>query len=213
MLGSMVIMSDNSGESALIQQAIAGDRGVLSQLLLAHSDDLERHVGQLLAREAHEAMSLDDVLQQTFVRSALAIHGFQERGPGSFGAWLRTIARNLVRDAQKRRRRERRAHVDEVPADGGEGTAAKGLDQLAADTTSPSMCVHRRDSVRRMVDALALLPSEQREVIQRHYLQHQSLEQVAEAMSRTKDAVRGICYRARQNLRASLGNSSCFFSS
>jgi len=54
-----------------------------------------------------EAISAEDVLQQTFVRAALSIGGFQERGPNSFASWLMTIAGNLVRDAQKRRRRER----------------------------------------------------------------------------------------------------------
>ena len=38
------------------------------------------------------------------------------------------------------------------------------------------------------------------------------LEQIAAAMHRTKDAVRGISNRARRNLRTLLGHSSRFFS-
>ena len=209
-------MSDEFSETVLVQQAIAGDRTALSQLLLVHYDDLQRHVVQLLSRDAHELLSPDDVLQQTFVRAAIAIGGFEQRTNGAFRAWLLTIAGNLVRDAQKRRRRERRAgNPNErfaADASGTGGIQAPGIDQLAGDTTSPSMRVHRRDSVQRMRDALDTLPAEQREVIQLHYLQHQSLDQVAVAMQRTKDAVRGICYRARQNLRSRLGHSSWFFS-
>ncbi len=208
-------MSDEFSESALVQQAIAGDRIALSQLLLIHYDDLQRHVIQQLSRDTHELLSPDDILQQTFVRAALAIGGFDPRTNGAFRAWMLTIAGNLVRDAQKRRRRERRASnpSQKVAGDAGESDGfPAGVDQLAGDTTSPSMRVHRRDSVEQMRDALETLPSEQREVIQRHYLQHQSLDQIAAATQRTKDAVRGICYRARKNLRSLLGHSSWFFS-
>lgn len=202
-------MSDISAESALLRQAIAGDRSALSQLLFAHSDAIQRHVANLLAQNPSEALSVDDVLQQTFVRAALSVGGFQDRGANSFCSWLMTIAGNLVRDAQKRRRRERRGSIGTVD---GDESAREGLDQLAADTTSPSMCVHRGESARRLRQALAQLPPDQREVIQRYYFQHQSLEQVAVAMSRTKDTIRGMCYRARLGLRAALGHSSWFFS-
>ena len=60
--------------------------------------------------------------------------------------------------------------------------------------------------------ALASLPEDQREVIQRHYLQDQSFEEIAHALGRTKDAIRGTCYRARRNLRALMGRSSLYFS-
>ena len=53
-------------------------------------------------------MRADDVLQQTFVRAAQAIGTFEPRHADAFRGWLRTIADNLVRDAEKRRRRERR---------------------------------------------------------------------------------------------------------
>src|SRR5687767_6363131 len=109
-------MSDHSAEAVLLRQAIAGDRIALSQLLLAHSDAIQRHVSHLLAQNPSEALSAEDVLQQTFVRAALSIGGFQQRGPNSFASWLMTIAGNLVRDAQKRRRRERRGYV-ETPCD------------------------------------------------------------------------------------------------
>jgi DNA-directed RNA polymerase specialized sigma24 family protein len=41
--------------------------------------------------------------------------------------------------------------------------------------------------------ALATLPDDQREVIDRHYLQGESHAQIALAMGRTKDAIRGLC--------------------
>lgn len=208
-------MSDEElSEAVLVQRAIAGDRTALSELLLAGYDDLHRHVVCLLAREAHEPFSADDILQQTFVRAALAIGHFEPRTDGAFRAWLRTIAGNLVRDVQKHRRRERRAFrsVEGADASDGSGRQVPPVEMLAGNTTSPSMRVHRRDSLQRMRAAMESLPEDQQEVIRRHYLQHQSLDQIAEAMQRTKDAVRGISHRARRNLRSLLGHSSRFFS-
>jgi RNA polymerase sigma factor (sigma-70 family) len=202
-------------ESELLPQAIAGDRGALSRLLLHYYDDLLRFVEQRLSGAAAGAVSAEDVLQQVFVRAALAITGFEPRTANSFRSWLLTIAGNLVRDIHKRRRRERRAEYSADLASSSNlglwrGTSP-GADHLATDSTSPSMRVHNRDSVQRLRDAMSKLPAQQQEVLQRYYLQYQSLDQIAQAMNCTKTTVRGICYRARQNLRAELGHSSMFF--
>jgi DNA-directed RNA polymerase specialized sigma24 family protein len=60
---------------------------------------------------------------------------------------------------------------------------------------------------------MASLPVEQRDVVERYYLQTQTLEQIAEATGRTIASIRGICYRARKNLRRLMGGSSLYFSS
>ena len=95
---------------------------------------------------------------------------------------------------------------------GDEPSLAALVERIAGETTSPSGRVHRDDNIRQMRAALASLPADQGEVLRRHYLQDQSLEQIAQAMSKTKDAVRGICYRGRKNLRAIMGQSSLYFS-
>ena len=78
--------------------------------------------------------------------------------------------------------------------------------------TSPSHRVQRGESIDAMKLAMAHLPGDQQEIVQRRYLQGQSLDQIAEETGRTKDAVRGLCFRARKNLRAVMGRSSLYFS-
>jgi RNA polymerase sigma factor (sigma-70 family) len=197
-------------ESDLILAAAAGDQVALSHLLLMHYNELERHVVQRLAGEPAGVLLPEDVLQETFYRAAQALPRFEGRYVGSFCPWLKTVATNLIKDALKRRRRERRApspvagHVDDGPI--------SWVNQLAADTTSPSRCVARHDNVGRLQAAMAGLPSEQREVIRRYYILDESFEQIASAMDRSKDAIRGICYRAKKNLRFIMGHSSKYFS-
>lgn len=207
-------MSAGDLESDLLQRAAAGSREALSQLLLLHYDDLQRHLATRISAELQCRLDPDDVLQQTFVRAAQSIERFESQHRGAFGAWLRTIAENLVKDAEKRGRRERRAAPSlnpPRPGSGGSSWAAL-VERLAGDGSGPSKAIQRRESIRCLQAALASLPADQREVVQRHYLQGESFEEIAQALNRTKEATRGVCFRARQNLRALLGRSSLYFS-
>ena len=94
-------------EGDLIRAAAAGDQVALSQLLLLHYNELERHVVQRLASEQAGVLLPEDVLQETFYRAARALPQFEGRYVGSFCPWLKTVASNLIKDALKRRRRER----------------------------------------------------------------------------------------------------------
>jgi RNA polymerase sigma-70 factor (ECF subfamily) len=180
-------------------------------LLLLHYDDLNRHVSSRISKNLQGLVRADDILQMTFVRAAHAITSFRQQHDGAFRGWLRTIANNLVRDAEKRRRRERRLPALPKNLIGPRSSVAM-LDGMIAAQTTPGRKVQRRENVRRLQAALAGLPDDQREVVQRRYLRGQTLEQIAEATGRTKGAVRSICYRARKNLRNRMGRSSLYFS-
>jgi RNA polymerase sigma-70 factor (ECF subfamily) len=206
-------MSRSTSGSDLMRRAIAGDRAALSALLLDHYDSLHHHISNRISNQLQGLVRADDILQQTFVRAAQRITEFQPQHEGAFRGWLKTIAENLLRDAEKRRRRERRASSQRGRSTASEGNQpAGGLDQLAANLTTPARRVHRNDSIVRMKAAMQQLPREQREVIRRRYLLGQSLEEVAEALGCSKDAARGLCYRARQRLRAHMGRTSMYFS-
>lgn len=200
-------------EQDWLRAAAAGDRVALSQLLLHHYDELMRYISDRVPRDVQSVIVAEDVLQQAFVRVAQNIHTFECRENGSFIGWMKTIAGNVMKDAQKRRIRERRCDglaVDwRSPADNSGGNL---VDALVGDSNSPSRIAHHRDSVQKLRAALASLPEDHREVIERYYLNDESLDGIADSMQRTRDAVRGICYRARNELREILGRSSWYYS-
>jgi RNA polymerase sigma-70 factor, ECF subfamily len=200
-------------EPELIQRAVTGDRVALAQLLLLHYDALHAHVESRISHRLQGLMRADDVLQQAFVRAAQAIGTFQPRQADSFRGWLWKIADNLLRDAEKRRRRERRFPAFLWRRSGGDlPDATPGvLDQIPGSMTSPSRHAQLSEAVRTMQAALAGLPEDQRDVLRRRYLFGQSIDQIAAATGRTRDGVRGLCYRARQNVRAVMGRSSLYF--
>lgn len=207
-------MPDESWESERIREAAAGDRAALSQLLLLHYDALRAYVESQIAPPLQGLVRGEDILQQTFVRAAQGIAAFDPRHDNAFRSWLFTIAANLIRDVQKRRRRERLAGAPRFAPGGGAATPPDGqLEQLAGGHTSPSRHVQRGEAARRVQAAVAQLPQEQREVVQRRYLWGQSLDQIAAATGMSKHAIRGLCFRGRRNLRTLMGNSSLYFSS
>ncbi|MHB8969852.1 MAG: sigma-70 family RNA polymerase sigma factor [Pirellulaceae bacterium] len=207
-------MSGADAESALVSRAVSGDRAALSQLLLLHFDDLHQHVESRISPRLQGLMRADDILQQTFLRAAQAIGTFEPRHADALRGWLRTIADNLVRDAEKRRRRERRfpAFLRQMTSGDTQGSLPEALDQMPGSMTSPSGRVQRQEAVRHLQAALAGLPEDQREVLRRRYLFGQSLDEIAQATGRTRGAVRGLCFRGRQTLRTVMGQSSLYFS-
>ncbi|MFW6170394.1 MAG: RNA polymerase sigma factor [Planctomycetota bacterium] len=200
-------MTAMESEPDLIREAIAGDRAALARILLAHYDELHHHIELRISRELQGVLRADDVLQQTFVKAAQGIRVFQIRHDRAFRGWLKTIADNLVRDAEKRRRRERRGRP------GGSSERRSRLRQLMCGNTSPSGRAAREEAARGIRAAMDRLSPEQQDVLRRRYFQNQTLEEIAVALGRSKDGIRGLCFRARKNLRAAMGRTSLYFSS
>jgi len=203
-------MSVGNLESELLHQAVEGDRAALSQVLLLHYDSLQHHIARRISGDLEHLVAADDILHQAMVQAAQGIRKYEPRHEGAFLSWLKTIANNLIRDAQRKKRRERRA-----PAlDGhGQGSSwAAMVESIADEGSTASVKTQQHDNARRLRAAVAALPDEYRQVIERYYLQDQSLDEIAQAMGGTKGSIRAMCYRARKRLRELMGRSSMYFS-
>lgn len=87
------------------------------------------------------------------------------------------------------------------------------LEVLAEQSPSPSSRVARHDAVKALQISVASLPEEQREALNQRFLKGHSIDGVAENMNKTPAAVRGLIHRAKQTLRAVMGDSSRWFKS
>jgi len=207
-------MTPSPSKPSLIEQAAAGDRSALEQLLLHYHDALARHVARRFPDELKGVLDAEDILHQTYVRVFRAIGSFEARSEHAFHAWLKTIASNQLRDAVRRRRRERPAvRPSSHGARGDQQSWVVNMaDWAAADTKTPSRSVARREAVAAMQVALASLSDGHRQVIRLRYLEGRSLEETAEVLGCTPDAVRGLCHRAKKKLREALGRASLYLS-
>ena len=207
-------MSSSMTESALIQAAQAGDRGALGQLLMMQTDTLTRRLATKMPPSLQRMVAVDDILQQAFSDAFRDIARFEERGPGSFYAWLSTIAEHRLQNAIKSSRRHKRGgllqQVD--PARGAETSVRDLLRQVAGNVDTPSMEAGRGEALGALSVAIAELPADYREVIRLRFLEGRSIEETSQTMDRTPAAVRALADRAKKQLRETMGRLSRYMS-
>lgn len=193
-------------EHRLVTLAVGGDQDALGQLLVQYHDTLEAYIARKATAKVQATFSVEDVLQQTYLSAFQGVERFQWQGPGSFLAWLRVIAKRKLTDAARKKQKERlsdkRAHS---PAGGGGESSMRGLlSVLADDDPGPGDAAMADELQGAFQVALAEMPDNYREVVELRYLQSLSNEAVAERMGVSVGVVRGLCHRARGELRESL---------
>ena len=147
----------------------------------------QRDVWRVVAALLRDARQTEELVQQVFV-DAFAVLGRYEAGR-DFGAWIKSIARNLVREELRRRDRESRHlrayrnHLESrLRDDAGAEQHARRLSEAHAK------CRERlADTARQALDL--------------HYGESRSHEEIAVVLGRSVEAVRQLLFRIRLSLR------------
>jgi RNA polymerase sigma factor (sigma-70 family) len=132
----------------------------------------------------------EDLTQQTFERALRAWPRFDER-KGSAGAWLLSIARNLLIDHY---RRDRSGQHDSI------NDSERGLELSRVGEPEPELGISAE-----LASALGLLPERQREVIALRYGGDLTGPEIAELTGLTLANVHQLLSRALRRLRGELG--------
>jgi RNA polymerase sigma factor (sigma-70 family) len=203
-------------DDSLVTRACRGESTALVELFRRNESGIRAAIQARLPDRWRALLSVDDVLQQTYVEAILAIRRFEPRGEGAFATWIRKLAEHHVieavraLEADKRGGRSRRV---ESPASA--DSYATLLDCLTglATRTTPSVGAARAE-VREMVSrALARLPEHYRLVVQRYDLEGRSIDEVAAESGRSPGAVHLIRVRAHARMRELLDGQVTVFSS
>lgn len=142
--------------------------------------------------DAHQA---DDLMQQLWLNARGRI---TEAEPENVEAWLRVIARNLLRTEWRQRARR----PMQVPIADPEH-AARLADELV-DGELPARELERRETRDQLLLAITALPAAEQELIIGQYFENASQAELAARTGVSERAVEGRLYRARQALRAKL---------
>lgn len=167
---------------ALVDLARDGDVDAFGQLYDHYVECIHRYLYFRLS-----SVSLaDDLTSETFFRALRGIQSFRWQGK-DFGAWLTTIARNLVNDHYKSSRARLEVVADELPeqveeADGPEAGA------LAALTSEV------------LVQALRRIAPEQQDCLVMRFCQGLTIAETATALGRSEGAIKQLQLRAVRNL-------------
>jgi RNA polymerase sigma-70 factor (ECF subfamily) len=213
--GKLGPMSDRE-QRERIAQAIAGSRPALERLLLDHYTPLAQHLQPRIPASMQSVIAVDDILQETFSQVFEGIRTFTPKTDKSFGAWLKAIAENRLRDAIKAQKRKKRGGGQtrvQPPASPDQGSVASLAEMLSAGSSTPSQALARKEAVRAAQVAIAGLPEDYREAVRLRFLEGRSVDSVAAEMHRSPGAVRGLIDRAKRAMRETLGRASHYFSS
>lgn len=165
----------------IVARVRAGDVEAFSPLVREHQESVWRTVSFVLADRA----LAEDLVQQAFVDAYRKLGGF--RDGGDFGAWVRGIARNLVRQELRRRGREERrldVYREHLEAREDGEADARELELHAA-------LARCRDQ----------LPEDSRTALAMRYERGLDFSEIAEEMGRTLGGARQLLQRVRGNLR------------
>ena len=205
---------DRDCESELIQQAIAGDQQALEQLFVRYHPELYTYIERKISGNVRTSVSAEDILQETYLKGFTAIGRFEPQGPGSLLAWLKVIAARKLTDAWRSKGREKRSDKPAHSPAGGGGdmnSSMRGLLSLVAmEGLSPGDEAMHVELQSEFHVALASMSEKYRQAISLRYIEGLSVETVAERLGTTPDATRGLCHRARRELRERLMRLSRF---
>ncbi|MGW0926144.1 sigma-70 family RNA polymerase sigma factor [Streptomyces sp. NPDC002755] len=166
-----------------MERAQAGDSAAFAQLYSAYRDTVYRYVFYRIGGKA----TAEDLCSEVFVRAFARLHTFTWQGR-DFGAWLITVARNLVADhfASARFRLE---------VTTGELLGSKENERSSEDITIDT---HRNSA---LADALNRLPCRMRQAAWLWALGTPTAH-IAQQMHISPSTVRVHLYQARQRLAA-----------
>jgi RNA polymerase sigma-70 factor, ECF subfamily len=171
-------------EDVLRRAVLAGDEGAWQTWYQQSFDELRRYVSW---RCGGRRDWTEDIVQETWLVAVRRVRRFDPR-QGSFAAWLRGIAANLLRNHLRRQWAAPRHNGqlgEQAIADG----AAEALDN--------------QDRAKRIAAALCALPERQEAVLRAKYLEGLSVAQIAESWGDSVKAVESLLSRARQSFRES----------
>ena len=178
-------------DEELVARSIGGDADSFNQLIVRW----ERPIYALAYRTIGREEDARDVCQETFLRAFRALPGF--RGQAKFSSWLYRIALNLCRDWI---RRERRTGFVQPPED------VDLIDFIAAAEPSESIedLVSRKDQMRAVERAMALLPEDQRTAIVLKEYHGLTFQEIADLLGCPLSTVKTRLYQGLSVLRREL---------
>jgi RNA polymerase sigma-70 factor (ECF subfamily) len=170
-------------EYALIRAIAAGDQEAFERLVERYQNPLCNFIYRYLGDRA----TAEDITQEVFMRVYRFAPRFAPKARVS--SWVFQIARNLALNEIERRRRQR---VDETAVDGEPGSHAH-----AAPASS--------ELEQEVMGALRDLPENQRAALLLRVNEELSYREIGEILGLSVQSVESLLFRARQQLRASLG--------
>ena len=202
-----------SCDSDLSNRAVAGDRDALAKLLARHGPAIRQGLADRIPARWQSLLSVDDVVQQTYIDAFLDVERFVPRGEGAFAAWLSKIAERNLLDALRMLEADKRGKGREQVEPGGSDESFVALyEQLGCTHSTPSRHAARREARICLEKAIEHLPRIYHTVVRMYDLEDRPVEEVAATLDRNPGAVYMLRARAHRHLNETMGTASQYLS-
>lgn len=165
---------------ALVVAAQGGDGEAFGQLFDRYLDTVHRYISY---RVSDHSLA-EDLTSETFLRALRRISSYTWQGR-DFGAWLVTIARNLIADHFKSSRYKLELSTSDLVEAGADRSQAGPEEQVLAGITNAVL-----------LEAVTRLKPDQQECIVLRFLQGMSVSETAVVLGKNDGAVKALQYRA-----------------
>ena len=155
-----------------------GDLDAFGRLVLAYQDRVRAFLGARL-KDPHQ---VDDLSQECFIIAYKKIEEF--RDDASFGAWLRSIAHNLLRNYWRLRKDQLIDVQDEI--------------LMAVQDTESSLL---EEMVHWLKDCMGHLPEKSRQLMHARYADEQSIATLCDEFGAKHSAMTMNLHRIRQQIK------------
>jgi RNA polymerase sigma-70 factor (ECF subfamily) len=173
-------VSSDEADEVLLQAYRAGDVRAFERLVARH----EKPVWNFIRR---------------FVKSA-----DEWRGAAKFSTWMYTIARNLTVDHARRAVHRNAASLDAERSIGSGESTTTLHDRIASTDRRADEIASDRETKRRIDEAVAALPPDQREVFLMREVMEMPFAEIAVAVGASEPTVKSRMRYALEKLRAAL---------
>ena len=173
-------------EMKLILSCQNGEKEAFNELIRLYYPYVSKFLVKLTCNEVLS----QDLIQETFVKLIRSIDNYNVKSETSFSSYLMTIARNCYID-HLRKNRKIVLSIDDFEI---------------ADKTLLEDSVHNAFQVSEIIKEIDALPYAQGQAIKMKYLEHLTLQEIAEKFSTESKTIKSRIHSGLSKLRAKLTN-------
>ena len=182
-------------DAALMLRARRGDRAAFSGLV----DKYKQPVMNFIHRSLRDEAEAEDLAQNVFLQAWKSRGRYRQTA--KFSTWLFTIARNLCLNEIRRRSRHPAESIEEEHAEHEDQPHRQYEDR---SQMAPPEQLLQGELARKIEEALAGLPENQRTAILLCRQDELSYEEIAEVLDCSLSATKSLIHRGRETLKEKL---------
>ena len=188
----------------LIERARSGEQEAVAQLLQVCRLRLKQMACGAMTDQFGPDWDRSDAVQETLLEAHRGLAEFRGREEEALFAWLRAMLNHNLVDRAKYHNRLKRKPDSRRSLEDHQQQGRSLPESLAADQSSISERMIRRERQQQLARALSELPEQQANVFCMRHLQGLSLDEIAKDTGRSRPAVAGLLIRATRQLHQQL---------